>query len=59
MYRVNSYHIPLDDEALAAMVRNLKKWMPDHAPLWTCVGVPKLGEDAMKVEIEVWAHVPE
>jgi enamine deaminase RidA (YjgF/YER057c/UK114 family) len=33
--------------------------MPDHQPLWTCVGVPRLGGENMKVEIEVWAHVPE
>jgi enamine deaminase RidA (YjgF/YER057c/UK114 family) len=35
------------------------KWMPDHQPLWTCAGVPRLGEDDTRVEIEVWAHVPE
>jgi enamine deaminase RidA (YjgF/YER057c/UK114 family) len=33
--------------------------MPDHQPLWTCVGVPRLGEGDMRVEIEVWAHVTE
>ena len=53
VFRVNSYHIPMDDEALSAMVRNFKKWVPDHEPIWTCVGVVKLGEDAMRVEIEV------
>lgn len=37
------------------MVRNFKKWMPDHQPLWTCVGVSRLGEDDMRVEIEVVA----
>ncbi|KAI4638526.1 hypothetical protein J4E93_010081 [Alternaria ventricosa] len=59
VFRVNSYHIPMDNEALGAMVRNFKKWMPDHQPIWTCVGVVKLGEDAMKVEIEVSAHDPQ
>jgi enamine deaminase RidA (YjgF/YER057c/UK114 family) len=58
VFRVNSYHIPMDDEALGAMVRNFKKWVPDHEPIWTCVGVVKLGEDAMRVEIEVSAHDP-
>ncbi|CAG5139614.1 uncharacterized protein ALTATR162_LOCUS526 [Alternaria atra] len=58
VFRVNSYHIPMDDEALGAMVRNFKKWVPDHEPVWTCVGVVKLGEDAMRVEIEVSAHDP-
>ncbi|KAF4839618.1 RutC family protein [Colletotrichum siamense] len=59
VYRVNSYHVPINDEALAAMVRNFNKWMPNHKPIWTCVGVPRLGEDDMRVEIEVVAHDPE
>ena len=52
---MNSYHVPINDEALAAMVRNFEKWMPGHQPIWTCVGVPRLGEDDMRVEIEVVA----
>lgn len=52
---MNSYHVPLNDEALSAMVRNFKKWMPDHQPIWTTVGVTRLGEDDMRVEIEVVA----
>ncbi|KAM0342398.1 hypothetical protein ACHAPU_009585 [Fusarium lateritium] len=59
VYRVNSYHVPLNNEALDAMVRNFRKWMPDHQPLWTCIGVSRLGEDDMRVEIEVVAHDPE
>ncbi|KAK7698459.1 hypothetical protein SLS64_012580 [Diaporthe eres] len=56
VFRVNSYHVPINNEALAAMVRNFRKYMPDHKPLWTCVGVARLGEDDMRVEIEVVAH---
>ncbi|KAL1859069.1 hypothetical protein Daus18300_009709 [Diaporthe australafricana] len=59
VFRVNSYHIPLDDRALAAMTRNFDKWMPNHKSLWTCVGVVKLGAPDMKVEIEVQAYDPE
>ncbi|KAL2888293.1 L-PSP endoribonuclease family protein [Ceratocystis lukuohia] len=59
VYRVNSYHLPLNNEALDAMVRNFKKYMPDHQPIWTCVGVTRLGDDDMRVEIEVVAHDPE
>ncbi|KAB2577088.1 putative l-psp endoribonuclease family protein [Lasiodiplodia theobromae] len=55
VFRVNSYHVPLNNEALEAMVRNFKKWMPNHRPIWTCVGVTRLGEDDMRVEIEVVA----
>ncbi|KAJ4984907.1 l-psp endoribonuclease family [Stagonosporopsis vannaccii] len=58
VFRVNSYHVPINNEALAAMTRNFKKWMPDHKPIWTCVGVTRLGEDDMRVEIEVVAHDP-
>lgn len=58
VFRVNSYHVPINDEALAAMVRNFHKYCPGHEPIWTCVGVTRLGEDDMRVEIEVVAHVP-
>ncbi|KAL1596528.1 hypothetical protein SLS60_009175 [Paraconiothyrium brasiliense] len=58
VFRVNSYHVPLNNEALEAMVAGFKKWMPGHSPIWTCVGVQRLGEDDMRVEIEVVAHDP-
>ncbi|GAA6020735.1 hypothetical protein JCM10207_002006 [Rhodosporidiobolus poonsookiae] len=58
VFRVNSYHVPLNKEANDAMVRNFRHWMPGHKPLWTCVGVPRLGEDDMRVEVEVCAHDP-
>ncbi|CDM35768.1 unnamed protein product [Penicillium roqueforti FM164] len=34
VYRVNSYHVPTNDKVL---VRNFKKCMPNHQPIWTCV----------------------
>ena len=58
VFRVNSYHVPLNNEALEAMVRNFRRYLPGHEPLWTCVGVARLGEDDMRVEIEVVAHDP-
>lgn len=58
VFRVNSYHVPLNNEVLEAMTREFKKWMPDHQPIWTCVGVQRLGEDDMRVEVEVVAHDP-
>ncbi|OTB09484.1 hypothetical protein M426DRAFT_18124 [Hypoxylon sp. CI-4A] len=58
VFRVNSYHVPVNDEAINAMSRNFKIWIPDHDPIWTCVGVTRLGEDDMRVEIEVVAHDP-
>ncbi|KAJ7503732.1 putative L-PSP endoribonuclease family protein [Mycena galericulata] len=56
VYKVRSHHVGLDDVAQAAMTRNLKKWAP-HGPIWTLLGVPRLGLDEMKVEIEVYAVV--
>ncbi|ORY13253.1 putative L-PSP endoribonuclease family protein [Clohesyomyces aquaticus] len=56
VFRVTSYHLPLNDEAIGAMVRNFEKWMPGHQPIWTCIGVARLGLDDMRVEIEVVAH---
>ncbi|KAI0452026.1 putative L-PSP endoribonuclease family protein [Xylaria acuta] len=59
VYSVRSYHVPLNNEAIEAVVRNFRAWCPDHQPLWTCIGVQRLGEDDMRVEIEVQAHDPE
>ncbi|RDW63051.1 RidA family protein [Aspergillus mulundensis] len=59
VFRVNSYHVPINNKALVAMVRNFRKYMPDHQPIWTCVGVTRLGSDDMRVDIEVVAHDPE
>lgn len=44
-------------EAAGAMIRNFEKWMPNHKPIWTAVGVASLGGTTeMRVEIEVVAH---
>ncbi|RYP26947.1 hypothetical protein DL767_007869 [Monosporascus sp. MG133] len=58
VFRINSYHVPLNNEAVEAMKRGLKKWMPNHKPIWTTVGVQRLAEDDMRVEIEVSAYDP-
>lgn len=59
VYVVESYW---DDEAfLGHLIGSLRKWMPDHQPLMTAVGVAKLGAGpsaGMRVEIEVAAHDP-
>jgi enamine deaminase RidA (YjgF/YER057c/UK114 family) len=58
VYSVRSYHIPVGEEATAAMVRNLKEWCGmEHRPVWTEVGVTSLGVEGMRVEIEVEAWV--
>ena len=55
VYRINSYHVPLDDVAKGGMLRNMKKWCPNHQPLFTTIGVVNLAVKEMKVEIEVVA----
>lgn len=56
VYRINMYLLDLhNEEGLVAVVRNMKKWMPDHQPIMTCVGVKELFE-TMRIEIEVVAH---
>ena len=58
VYRVNSYHLELTQEVTAAMTAGFRKWMPDHKPIWTQIGVKQLGAPGMRVEIEVVALDP-
>ena len=57
VFRVNTYHTEITPEVSAQVVANYKKYMPDHKPIWTCIGTPRLGDEKMRVEIEVAAHV--
>ncbi|KAK2054503.1 endoribonuclease L-PSP, partial [Colletotrichum caudatum] len=50
VYGVNPYHVPMNNEAPGAMVRNFNKWMPNHKPIRTCVGVTRLAGEDMRVE---------
>ncbi|EEU46683.1 uncharacterized protein NECHADRAFT_77309 [Fusarium vanettenii 77-13-4] len=58
VFRVNSYHLSITPEVTARMGQNFKKWMPNHKPIWTEIGVKELGAPGMAVEIEVSAHDP-
>ena len=58
VFRVTSYHARFDgdqERVFGKMVANLEKYMPGHAPIWTCVGVTALALPQMNVEIEVVA----
>ncbi|WNG14877.1 RidA family protein [Cystobacter fuscus] len=55
---VNSYHIGFPPEVNETMVRLFRHYMPDHAPIWTSLGVAALGDPTMRVEIRVTAIVP-
>lgn len=57
VFRVHTYHTDMSDEALEHMVKNLRKWMPDHQPVLTVVGVAKLGREDMRIEVEVSAYI--
>ncbi|KAL2140163.1 hypothetical protein VTI28DRAFT_4179 [Corynascus sepedonium] len=59
VYKINLYLTVMNEEAVGALVRNLKKWMPDHQPVMTAVGVAALGLEGMRVEVEVAAHDPQ
>lgn len=55
---VNSYHVggfpPVVNETMAKLYR---LYMPDHAPIWTQLGVAALGLPTMRIEIRVTAIV--
>lgn len=55
VYKIVTYStdIPSQHEFIT---NNVKKWMPNHSPLWTEVGVKQLGIEAMHFEIDVEAH---
>lgn len=59
VYKINSYHTDMSHSTLMHMVEGIKKRMPDHKPILTCVGVTQLGIEGMRVEIEVAAYDPE
>lgn len=58
VFFLRSHHLPCNNEAMAAMMKNLKLYYPHHQPDWTALGVPRLAFDDMRVEIEVRAHIP-
>jgi len=55
---VNSYHVAIREVVNEIMTEHFRRYMPDHAPIWTLLGVTALG-GAMRVEIRVTAIVPE
>ncbi|KAL4937429.1 hypothetical protein BDV06DRAFT_226948 [Aspergillus oleicola] len=57
VYRVRIFTtLVTDQEAVVLLVQNLRKWMPDHKPVLTCVGIGNLALEGMRVEIEAFAH---
>ena len=56
--QVNSYHVGFPEEVNQAMTERFRHYMPDHAPIWTALGVAALGDPQMRVEIGVTAVLP-
>jgi len=56
---VNSYHMGFPEEVNELMTERFRHYMPNHAPIWTALGVAALGDPKMRVEIRVTAIVPE
>lgn len=59
---VNSYHVLGDGQTMAehhnpVIIEEFRRRMPDHAPIWTQVGVASLGLPTMHIEIRVTAVV--
>jgi enamine deaminase RidA (YjgF/YER057c/UK114 family) len=54
VYKVVTYSTDIGTQH-DRIVANLKKWMPDHCPVWTEVGCKQLGGENMHFEIEVEA----
>lgn len=58
VYAVKLYHTTdVTDEGVGHFVDNMRKYMPDHQPILSGIGVAGLAF-GMKVEIEVRAHAP-
>ena len=55
---VNSYHVGFPPVANEAMVKLFRHYMPNHAPIWTQLGVAALGNPTMRIEIRATAIVP-
>ncbi|KAL7891949.1 Endoribonuclease L-PSP/chorismate mutase-like protein [Trichoderma sp. SZMC 28014] len=58
--KLRTYHVGLSrmqDQAREIMVQNIKKWCPNHQPLFTMIGSESLPFPGFHVEIEVIAEV--
>ncbi|KAF2835340.1 YjgF-like protein [Patellaria atrata CBS 101060] len=56
VYKVRGYFAPIDMEAAGYVIENLRKYCPNHQPLFTGIGVQGLAFN-MRIELEVEAHL--
>lgn len=57
IFSIRSLHVNKHYDAAALFSKVMKKIFTKHQPIWTLVGVERLGLETMKVEIEVVAVV--
>lgn len=55
VFLMRTYHTDID-KSLNTVVEVNRKWCPNHAPIWTAIGVAKLGDPRMVIEVEVEAY---
>lgn len=57
VYKIVTYATDLQ-AAHERIVFNIRKWAPNHKPIWTELGVKELGLPTMNFEIDVEAYDP-
>jgi enamine deaminase RidA (YjgF/YER057c/UK114 family) len=55
VYCLRSYHVGPMQGTFDPLCAALKERIPNHRPIWTAIGVEKLAEPNMKIELEVEA----
>ncbi|KAI1372675.1 YjgF-like protein [Hypoxylon crocopeplum] len=55
VYRIVTYHTDIKSTS-DFVIQNFKRWLPNHQPTWTMIGVKELGLETMHIEVEVQAY---
>ncbi|QIW97665.1 hypothetical protein AMS68_003183 [Peltaster fructicola] len=62
VYKVRTYYVSepgtviIPEEVMKLLTDGLRKWAPNHQPIWTALGVAALTLPNMRIEIEVKAY---
>ena len=55
VYLIRTYHTDIDS-SIKQIAEATRRWCPDNTPVWTAIGVAKLGNPKMLIEVEVEAY---
>jgi enamine deaminase RidA (YjgF/YER057c/UK114 family) len=58
VYLVRAFVVGLDSQTLEAVSKTVKEKWTSHKPVFTCVGVPALAIEGMRIEVEAEALKP-